>query len=424
MFERLRKEQKTPAQPAQLRHKLQRVVKALPRELPKAIGRYEVVRQLGVGAMGRVFLARDPVLERHVAIKVLRDDLGIAEDDKNGLLVRMRHEARAAARVTHPNLCIIHDMGEDDRLGLYLVFEYIEGPTLKQRLEEGRLSPRQAARLSREIGAALTFAHERGVLHRDVKPENLILSPTGTKLTDFGIARVPDSTLTHSGGLLGTPAYSAPETFQRGSFSPESDQFSFAATLYEAIRGTRAFPGDDAVSVSWKIANEAPEEFAASLRYAPELDALLLRAMARDPSQRWESCQELGARVTEQLLLRTTLAGEGSRGNDISRSVPPRMTSQPPARKAARGYRWFALGVLALLGVGVLVRALLHSGKAEQAVTSPTEVAKSVGSTPTAAATTKPRPPLPRPMRPTSTAKPTATTEPAAPVENPDAGTP
>jgi serine/threonine-protein kinase len=105
-------------------------------------------------------------------------------------------------------------MGEDDDLGLYLVFEYIEGPTLKQRLEEGRLTPRQAARVAKEIGGALTFAHDRGVLHRDVKPENLILSPTGTKLTDFGIARVPDSTLTHAGGLLGTPAYSAPETFQ------------------------------------------------------------------------------------------------------------------------------------------------------------------------------------------------------------------
>jgi serine/threonine protein kinase len=398
-------------------------VKALPRELPKAIGRYEVVRQLGVGAMGRVFLARDPVLERHVAIKVLRDDLGIAEDDKNGLLVRMRHEARAAARVTHPNLCIIHDMGEDERLGLYLVFEYIEGPTLKQRLEEGRLSPRQAARLAKEIGAALTFAHERGVLHRDVKPENLILSPTGTKLTDFGIARVPDSTLTHSGGLLGTPAYSAPETFQRGSFSPESDQFSFAATLYEAIRGTRAFPGDDAVSVSWKIANEAPEEFAASLRYGPELDSLLQRAMSRDPSQRWESCQDLGVRVTEQLLLRTTLAGEASRALDVSRSVPPRMTSQPP-RKAARGYRWFALGVLALLGVGVLIRGFLHSGKVEPAVTTPTDLVKSVPSMPTAAATQKPRPPSTRPMRPTVTAKPTATPEAPTPTETPDAGTP
>ena len=106
--------------------------------------------------MGRVLLARDPVLERHVAIKILRDDLSIAADVREGLLVRMRHEARAAARVTHPHLVVLHDMGEDEDVGLYLVFEYLEGPTLKQRLTEGRLSPRQAARTA--VRAARTPA--------------------------------------------------------------------------------------------------------------------------------------------------------------------------------------------------------------------------------------------------------------------------
>jgi serine/threonine protein kinase len=383
------------------------VGKSSARELPKTVGRYEVVRQLGVGAMGRVFLARDPVLERHVAIKVLREDLHIADDDRESLLVRMRHEARAAARVTHPNLCVIHDMGEDDDLGLYLVFEYIEGPTLKQRLEEGRLTPRQAARVAKEIGSALTFAHDRGVLHRDVKPENLILSPTGTKLTDFGIARVPDSTLTHAGGLLGTPAYSAPETFQRGTFSPESDQFSFAATLYEAIRGARAFPGDDAISVASKIANDPPEPFATGLRYAPELDDLLQRGMAKDPAGRLPSCEDLGNKLTELLMLRTTLSSpEGGRVFEASTlpsrtSHAPRMKSVPPARS---GLRWFALGVVALVGLGLLVRSALRYKPSanDQPPPATSEPSAALPPAPPSSVVRPRRPPSPRPQPPPS----------------------
>lgn len=326
--------------------------------------------------MGRVLLARDPVLERHVAIKLLRDDLGIGEDVRETLLVRMRHEARAAARVTHPSLVVIHDMGEDESLGLYLVFEYIEGPTLKQRLIEGRLSARQAARIAKDIGAALTWAHERGVLHRDVKPENIILSPTGPKLTDFGIARIPDSTLTHTGGILGTPAYSGPETFREGKFSPESDQFSLAATLYEAIRGSRAFPGDDAVSVASKIANDAPEPFAESLRYPPELDSALAQGMARDASARFESCKALGLAIMDALLARSsttrTLRPEGgARSDDTTTGVvrlsglPDRPSEMPHERKTWQMF----LGALALLLIGgLLARALIRSSEAVPAL--------------------------------------------------------
>lgn len=319
--------------------------------------------------MGRVLLARDPVLERHVAVKLLRDDLSIAADVREGLLVRMRHEARAAARVTHPHLVVLHDMGEDEDVGLYLVFEYLEGPTLKQRLAEGRLSPRQAARMARELGSALSFAHERGVLHRDVKPENIILSPTGAKITDFGIARVPDSTLTHAGGLLGTPAYSAPETFRESRFSHHSDQFSLAATLYEAISGERAFPGDDAVSVASKIANDPPEPFAADLRYPDELDAILLRGMAKNPSDRFGSCKELGQALLDALLANpgagkvATSAGVGVDrpsetlvGARLSKTPEP--TFEPTARP--RPLRVFLGGVTVLVLAGLVVRSVLR----------------------------------------------------------------
>ncbi|XXT24406.1 protein kinase [Sorangium sp. So ce429] len=269
--------------------------------LPAALGRYHVQRLLGEGAMGRVLLAHDPVLDRDVALKHLRDDLRIPRDVREQLIVRMRHEARAAARVTHPNLVTLHDVGEDPDFGLYLVFEYVEGPTLKQHLLERPLSAAQAARLARELGEALTIAHRAGIVHRDIKPENIILSAKGGKIADFGIARIPDSTLTHQGGLMGTPAYSAPETFRAGKFSPESDQFSLAAVMYEAISGKRAFPGDDAVSVASKIASDEPPPVARELGVPPSLDQVLARGLSKRPEDRYSSCDAFGASFADSL---------------------------------------------------------------------------------------------------------------------------
>ena len=219
---------------------------------PARIGRYDVERVLGEGGMGRVLLARDTVLGRRVAVKLLRDDLGLPPDLRAQLFERMRQEARAAAALSHPGIVTLHDMGEDDAVGLYLVFEHIEGPTLRERLAQGGpLPPAEAAILARTLGSALAHVHAAAVLHRDVKPENVMLAcGTGPKLTDLGIARLPDSTLTRTTVVLGTPAYAAPEALSSGAFGPRSDQFSLAATLYEALTGVRAFPGDDALAGS------------------------------------------------------------------------------------------------------------------------------------------------------------------------------
>ena len=248
-----------------------------------------------------MFCAHDPVLGRDVAVKLLRDDLAVPRDVREGLLARMRNEARAAARVAHPNIVTLHDLCEDPEVGLYLVFEYVEGPTLKQRLLEGPLSPADTARLARELGSALTCAHNEGIVHRDVKPENVILSRTGGKIADFGIARIPNSTLTHAGGLMGTPAYSAPETFGGKNFSPMSDQFSLAALLYEALRGERAFPGDDAVEVAARIAQDPPERFCADRGLPTDVDEILMRAMTRSPADRFTSCEALGELLADAL---------------------------------------------------------------------------------------------------------------------------
>src|SRR4029079_15653188 len=153
------------------------------------------------------------------------------------LVTRMRHEAQAAAAVSHPNIVTLYDMGEDDDVGLYLVFEYVPSPSaadakdaapeaLRDRLREGALSLPQVARLARELGSALSFAHEAGVIHRDVKPENVLFSRTGAKIADFGIARIPESTITRVNTVLGTPASTSPEALSTGEFGPASDQFA------------------------------------------------------------------------------------------------------------------------------------------------------------------------------------------------------
>lgn len=269
------------------------------------IGRYQPVRLLGRGAMGRVLLAHDPVVDRRVAIKLLRDDLVIAPEQRDALIDRMRQEARASARVSHPNIVALYDMGEDPELGLYLVFEYAEGHTLEQRIAKGPLGAEAGAKLSRELGDALTTAHAAGVLHRDIKPQNIILTTTGAKIADFGIARVPDSTLTRDGGLLGTPAYSAPECITKGTFSPLSDQFSLAATLYEALSQRRAFPGEDAVSVATRITTDVPPAIAEVCGLDRHIDAILLRGMAKLPSERFPSARELGETLAEALSIPT-----------------------------------------------------------------------------------------------------------------------
>jgi serine/threonine-protein kinase len=313
------------------------------------IGRYQPVRLLGRGAMGRVLLGHDPVVDRRVAIKLLRDDLVIPPEQKDALIDRMRQEARASARVSHPNIVALYDMGEDPELGLYLVFEYAEGMTLEQRISRGPLGPEAGAKLARELGDALTTAHAVGVLHRDIKPQNIILTPTGAKIADFGIARVPDSTLTRDGGLLGTPAYSAPECITKGTFSPFSDQFSLAATLYEALSQQRAFPGEDAVSVATRITTDVPPGIAELCGLDAHVDAILLRGLAKVPAERFPSARELGEALGEALGMKTRKM-QATLPDEHHRRAP---WQPPPERSSLRTFVGGA-AVGALLGVAAL----------------------------------------------------------------------
>ncbi len=238
-------------------------------ELPARIGRYEVQRLLGQGGMGCVLLGRDSgVLGREVALKVLRDDLGLTPELKEQLVERMRQEARAAATLSHPGMVTLHDMGEDEHVGLYLVFERIVGPTLRERIARG--GGRSATRGGGAPGAhaggrPLTHAHTAGVVHRDVKPENVMLSPVGPKLTDFGIARLPDSTITRvDDGPRHARVCSAPEALASGVVRRgERSVLAGRDALRGAHRAARLRRGEDALPLAWPRAwrrakHEAP----------------------------------------------------------------------------------------------------------------------------------------------------------------------
>ena len=308
-------------------------------DLPARVGRYEVERLLGQGATWRVLLARDPVLGRPVALEILRDDLGLGPDAKAQLTERARHEARAVSVLSHPSMVALHDMGDDPAVGLYLVLELVRGPTLRQRLAQGPLVPAEVAQIARALGAVLTHAHAAGIVHRDVRPENVLLAPTGPRLADFGIARLPDP-----GPAGDAAAYSAPEVLASGAFTAYGDEFALATTLYEALTGTRAFPGTDAAAVASRIAtakHQAPTAVAPRLKGFVHLDTIFDRALAKEAKNRFSSCE----------MFATVLASE-IEGANMFLPTPASQASIVP--RATR--RWQnTIGVVAVLVIVALI---------------------------------------------------------------------
>ncbi len=318
-------------------------------EIPKKIGRYTVERMLGQGAMGSVYLGRDPQLDRAVAIKTVRH-LDLEEARLRTFIERFRNEARAAARLSHPSIVAVYDVGEDDDVGPYLVFEYVPGSSLKQILRgRGPLAPEDAVRLARQIANAIDTAHQAGVIHRDVKPDNILVSAGGdAKLADFGVARVPDAALTKEGQFLGTPCYAAPETLGSGVYGASTDLFSFAAVIYETVSGVRAFPGDDAISVAHHVVHDQPEPPSVvagdNAKIPKSVDRAIMRGLEKDPEVRYATATELVDAVAAAYIE----AGILERDPTGVQILPP------PDAPSKRGGSWgFAIAILVLLGVGV-----------------------------------------------------------------------
>ena len=268
------------------------------------IGRYEIQRELGRGAMGVVYLARDPRVDRLVAIKTLETSGGTDPALIDELKERFLNEARAAGRLNHPGVVAVLDADEDAVTGrAFLVMEYVEGTELRVLLASKPASARVAGIID-DLAAALEHAHERGVIHRDVKPANVIVDGSGRcKLADFGVARLGDSTMTKAGQLLGSPAYMAPEQIRGKLVGPASDLFSLAVLAYEALTGQRPFRGDDLVSTTHAILHETPEppsRLSSSLPAA--VDAVFEKALAKKPEERHPSTTAFAKALRGALL--------------------------------------------------------------------------------------------------------------------------
>jgi eukaryotic-like serine/threonine-protein kinase len=327
--------------------------------------RYRLEATLGEGGMARVFKGTDQVLGRPVAVKVLADRY--AGDDR--FVTRFRREASAAAGLNHPNIVSVFDTGDDGR-DHYIVMEFVEGETLAHRLRrEGALDPDLAGRIAEEVATALQAAHDRGLVHRDVKPGNVMIDPEGRiKVMDFGIARAAaDDTLTQTGAVLGTAAYLSPEQARGDRVDARSDLYSLGCVLYEMLGGRPPFTGESPVSIAYRHVNDAPDPPSAHHPgVPPELEAVVMRALEKDPERRYGTADELRAAVAAARGAGVPTAPMAAPGGDtqvMPVAAPPVTVPPPPDRRAVRSGlpRWLPLALVAaavLALAGILALAL------------------------------------------------------------------
>jgi tRNA A-37 threonylcarbamoyl transferase component Bud32 len=320
--------------------------------------RYELEELVGTGGMSDVFRAHDQLLDRKVALKVLHQQFTADEE----YVERFRREARSVAQLSHPNIVTVIDRGEADGRQ-FIVFEYVDGENLKTVVNSnGAMPVETAVSLAHQIARALAFAHENGLVHRDVKPQNVLLNGDGrAKVTDFGIARSMDVKhgMTQTGTVLGTSDYIAPEQAQGQQVSAQTDVYSLGVVLYELLTGEVPFPGENFVAVAMRHINEpAPSARERRRDVPPRLDAALQRAMAKDPRDRFSSmdafCAELAACLQEL-----------NRGVDpdatlyAAPSLPPPVASPPAARRPRRALRRPGATPVAVFLVGLLAAAAI-----------------------------------------------------------------
>jgi eukaryotic-like serine/threonine-protein kinase len=263
----------------------------LPDTPPKAFGRYEVQEEIGRGMMGIVYRATDPVLGRTVALKTINVAFSLAEAERTVYEKRFLNEARVAAAFAHPGIVVVHDVGWDTATGTpYVALEFLKGRTLADIMAEGDPMPwERALRITARLASALQYAHAHGVVHRDVKPTNIMISPEGEpKIMDFGIAKVPHAQLTAAGEFFGTPSYMSPEQISAHPVDGRSDLFSLGAVLYLMLTGKRAFDGDSVPAILNAVSHRQPPPPGRVVPGLPaDVDYLVSRALAKDPADRF-----------------------------------------------------------------------------------------------------------------------------------------
>src|SRR5580700_10876212 len=258
-------------------------------------GRYEILGELGRGAMGVVYRATDPVIGRTVAVKTIRlteEGTGLTRPE---LLSRFQTEARAAGLLAHPNIVVVYDAGEEDGL-FYITMEFVEGRSLQSHIDSKQPFPvSRVLKLMEQVCSALDFAHQHNVVHRDIKPANLMLTPDDVvKITDFGTAKILQFGTAQTAHVMGTPSYMSPEQVKGKPVDGRSDIFSLGVILYELMTGEKPFPGQNITTVIYKIINEEPippRSLDSSIH--PGLSAVITRALAKEPAARFQTCADL-----------------------------------------------------------------------------------------------------------------------------------
>lgn len=357
------------------------------------IGHYRIQCELGSGAMGRVYLAYDERIERRVAVKEIILPPGMSEAEKEEAIARFRREAKAAGQLNHPNIVIIHSVEEEEGLP-FIVMEYLEGLTLREALDQGgRLQFERCLEVAGSICEALHYAHSRGVIHRDIKPDNIfLLAEGGVKVTDFGIARLGmPSTATRVGVLVGTPGYMSPEQVRGEEVDHRTDIFSLGVVLYEMLTGENPFLGDSLAASMYRIVNlELPPLSAFDLSLPPWIQAVITRATMKRREFRYHDARELqeellgrGSGMTGPLVSEATLDLAETRGpgtavlgaDTVVRAGVPEVLSPGPARPPVAAKktafspgkrRWLTLvaGIVAVFLVAMAAAFfLLRAGK-------------------------------------------------------------
>lgn len=271
-------------------------------------GRYEIVKEVGRGAMGVVYQAHDPQIDRMVALKVLREDRMVSKD----LVIRFLKEAKAIGRLSHPNIVTVYDVGHDNDT-IYIAMEFLEGTPLNETVKENGLAHDKTVALGVQMAEAIDYAHNRGIIHRDIKPTNIIVTATEqVKITDFGIARIEDPSATQqtqAGEILGTPVYMSPEQIMGKPIDGRSDLYALGVILYELSTGTRPFKGNNLAAIFRAITQDTPID-PAEIRpsMSPALAQLILKSLSKNPEERFQTgramAQALKATVkTEETVL-------------------------------------------------------------------------------------------------------------------------
>ncbi len=342
--------------------------------LPSAIGRYEIKRLLGAGAMGSVYLAEDPRIKRKVAVKVVKMDAMRSDADRQEYMLRFQREAEISGLLNHPGIVAIYDVGESP-LGPFLAMEFVPGQPLDDLIKSGAQFPiRDKLRIAAGVAEALDHAHAAGIVHRAVKPGNVMITEDGRpKLMDFGIAKREDANLTQTGTFLGTPSYASPEQIREGTVDGRSDQFSFAVLVFEMLSGVSPFPGNSINTILYRIVNEPPIEV-----QPPVLGILpggwqriFFRALAKKPADRYTSCSafvkdlmdattEIEKEERRELLGIMHLGGSGplppivSRASDETMMEPSSPSIMVKPRKSKGGLVAAGILVLGVAGAGGL----------------------------------------------------------------------